>query len=130
MGGSHVKKFSRILVIDAAPQLQSAGIGPEGSGRLLPCRFVIGRASRIQKNYMSALQAILFVKLCIKPCILAGHKILSGMIALISEASSHDLLHLSIMNINTRPEFHVSLPAFPFYKIRPERSIPLRPDSC
>ena len=40
---------------------------------------------------------------------LAGHKILHGLIALISQASAHNLLYLSVMNINTWPEFHLCL---------------------
>ena len=39
-----------------------------------------------------------------------ANKIFPGQISLIPEGAAHDLFHLSVMNINTRPKLHMSYP--------------------
>ncbi len=58
---------------------------------------------------MPAPDAMLPVQPCKKRRVLPCHEVLFGLIPLIPQASPYNLLHFSIVDINTWPKFHLFL---------------------
>ena len=59
---------------------------------------------------MTAPDSLFPVKCRIKCRILLRHKVLTGLIFLVFQTASNDLLHTAVMYINTRTEFHFLIP--------------------
>ena len=56
---------------------------------------------------MSALQGILFIKLCVSGRRLFGNEVFIRLIPLIPQARANDLLNLAVVDINARAESHL-----------------------
>jgi endonuclease/exonuclease/phosphatase family metal-dependent hydrolase len=61
-----------------------------------------------QKDNMSSMKPVFPVKIRIKTRIFFRHKVFCRMITFITQTSTYNLFHFSIMYINTRPKFHIS----------------------
>ena len=109
MGGAGIQIFLRILRCNSAANLQTARKRLKRLQSLAAGRLVKGTVFRIQDDDVAVLQPFLFKKGCIPGRRFLGNKILLSLIAGIRNASAHQLLHLSVMNINTGSELHLFL---------------------
>ena len=101
-----VQKRSSVLRRNPAASLEPARKSTKRPKRLLPGLFIKSRVPGIQQNHMPPENPSLPIKLRKKSRILIRDKILHRLIPLIPQTPPDNLLHLTIMNINTRPKLH------------------------
>ena len=97
MGGARSQPCCRIVRMDAAADLQSAGIGCQGAaGRL----FIAGA----KHDDMAAPEPVAVVKTRIKLCRVITFKIGHQTCAVICQAAADDLFHAAFVKVNTGAE--------------------------
>ena len=84
MRSSGFQKIFRILIGNAASNLQSSWIRPKCQHGLLFCFFIKRRIFCIQQNHMSAAYPVFLIHLCKKCRILCRHKIFLCLISFVS----------------------------------------------
>ena len=118
MAGTSVEPISRIPCVDPAPDLQSSAVSCQRRSRC----FVVARP---QLDHVTADKPI-FGILPRKPLGgLARHEVFNGLVILIGQRATDDLLDLAVMEVDTGPKFGHRDRFLTFWKLKETRTEPV-----